>query len=137
MPYPAKSDFSTYRGRDGAADLDPNWTPIGGPRAVLEHVARRITTPPGSYDDDAWGFDLNSYFNASLLAGEFTALGAAIRNEAVQEEGVDDCDVETTLDAAGKLTVRVTLALTGEDAVYALVFVLSADTIPLVYFPPT
>lgn len=133
--YPQNSDFSTYRSPDGLPDLDPNWTTIGGARAVLEHVARRITTPPGSYDDSAWGFDLNSYFNASLLDGEFDALAAAIRNEAVQEEGVEDCAVDTKLDSSGKLSVIVTLSLVDQDKLFDLVFVLSSETILLVYFP--
>ena len=144
--YPDDVDFSTFAtyqplsvgGRTlfgGAADLDASWTPITGVRAVLEHIARRLITPPGMYDDPEYGFDLNSWLNASLLPQELDSLEAAVRNEALACEGVDDCVVEATLDPRGALTLNLTVTLTDQVEGYNMVFVLSAETIPRIYFP--
>ena len=119
----------------GSADLDASWTPITGVRAVLEHVARRLITPPGMYDDPEYGFDLNSWLNASLLPQELDSLEAAVRNEALACEGVDECVVAATLDRSGALTLNLTVTLTDQVEGYQMVFVLSADTIPRIYFP--
>lgn len=147
--YPDGVDFSTFAAVDvrnpltsngqvfygGSADLDASWTPITGVRAVLEHIARRLITPPGMYDDPEYGFDLNSWLNASLLPQELDSLEAAARNEALACEGVDDCVVAATLDRSGALTLNLTVTLTDQVEGYQMVFVLSADTIPRIYFP--
>lgn len=144
--YPDDVDFSTFATYQplsvdgstlfgGAADLDASWTPITGVRAVLEHIARRLITPPGMYDDPEYGFDLNSWLNASLLPQELDSLEAAVRNEALACEGVDDCVVEATLDPRGALTLNLTVTLTDQVEGYNMVFVLSAETIPRIYFP--
>ena len=147
MPtYPSGVDFTTwpptssfiYQGRrlyGGLPDLDSSWTPISGPRAVLEHVARRIISPPGSYDDISYGFDISVYLNANLLPQELDALKAAVRNEALADEAVDDCNVEANLDPVQGLTVRVLITLLNQVEPFFFVFVLSQDTIPRVYFP--
>ena len=144
--YPDGVDFSTFAAYQplaignatllgGSADLDASWTPITGVRAVLEHIARRLITPPGMYDDPEYGFDLNSWLNASLLPQELDSLEAAARNEALACEGVDDCVVAATLDRSGALTLNLTVTLTDQVEGYQMVFVLSADTIPRIYFP--
>ncbi|TXH56862.1 MAG: hypothetical protein E6Q97_05560, partial [Desulfurellales bacterium] len=82
--YPDNVDYTTFppslslnlEGRiyvGGTADLDISFTPISGPRAVAEHVARRLISPPGSYDDPDWGFDINSWLNANLLPQDLDA----------------------------------------------------------------
>lgn len=144
--YPDGVDFSTFATYQaitvggstllgGAADLDASWTPITGVRAVLEHIARRLITPPGMYDDPEYGFDLNAWLNASLLPQELDSLEAAVRNEALACEGVDDCVVAATLDPRGALTLNLTVTLTDQVEGYNMVFVLSAETIPRIYFP--
>lgn len=147
MPtYPDSVDFTTWpptqsfvfngqRLYGGLPDLDSSWTPISGPRAVLEHVARRIISPPGSYDDIAYGFDLSTNLNANLLPQELDALKAAVRNEALADEAVDDCAVTATLDTIQGLIVRVLITLLNQVEPFFFVFVLSEGTIPRVYFP--
>lgn len=131
---PISVDGRTYFG--GPADLDPSWTPIGGIRAVLEHVARRLITPPGMYDDPEYGFDLNSYLNANLLTQDLDALQAAIRNQAEAVEGVDQAVVVARVDATTRaLLVNITVTLTDSLEGFTLVFVLGPDTIPRIYFP--
>lgn len=146
MPvYPDNVDYTTFppslslnlEGRvyaGGAADLDISFTPISGPRAVAEHVARRLISPPGSYDDPDWGFDINSWLNANLLPQDLDAFEAAVRNEVLAVEGVDDAEITTTLDDVAGLVCVVEMTLSNEDE-YELVFVLGADTIPRIYFP--
>ena len=146
MPvYPDNVDYTTFppslslnlEGRiyvGGAADLDISFTPISGPRAVAEHVARRLISPPGSYDDPDWGFDINSWLNANLLPQDLDAFEAAVRNEVLAVEGVDGAEITTTLDDVAGLVCVVEMTLSNEDE-YELVFVLGADTIPRIYFP--
>ena len=146
MPvYPDNVDYTTFppslslnlEGRiyaGGAADLDISFTTISGPRAVAEHVARRLISPPGSYDDPDWGFDVNSWLNANLLPQDLDAFEAAVRNEVLDVEGVDDAEITTTLDATAGLVCVIELTLTEADS-FELVFVLGADTIPRIYFP--
>ena len=146
MPvYPDNVDYTTFppslslnlEGRvyaGGAADLDISFTPISGPRAVAEHVARRLISPPGSYDDPDWGFDINSWLNANLLPQDLDAFEAEVRNEVLAVEGVDSAEITTTLDDVAGLVCVVEMTLSNEDE-YELVFVLGADTIPRIYFP--
>ena len=146
MPvYPDNVDYTTFppslslnlEGRiyaGGAADLDISFTTISGPRRRAEHVARRLISPPGSYDDPDWGFDVNSWLNANLLPQDLDAFEAAVRNEVLDVEGVDDAEITTTLDATAGLVCVIELTLT-EAVSFELVFVLSADTIPRIYFP--
>lgn len=145
MIYPSDVDYSTFPAAGsinfngqvyvgGQADLDASFTPISGPRAVLEHVARRLISPPGSYDDPDYGFDINTWLNASLLSQELDALTSAVRNEAQAVEGVLSATVEASLDTVTGLVVLVQVQL-ADQASYNLVFVLGADTIPRVYFP--
>ena len=146
MPvYPDNVDYTTFppslslnlEGRvyaGGAADLDISFTSISGPRAVAEHVARRLISPPGSYDDPDWGFDINSWLNANLLPQDLDAFEAAVRNEVLAVEGVDDAEITTTLDDVAGLVCVVELTLTEADS-FEMVFVLGADTIPRIYFP--
>ena len=146
MPvYPDNVDYTTFppslslnlEGRvyvGGAADLDISFTPISGPRAVAEHVARRLISPPGSYDDPDWGFDINSWLNANQLPQDLDAFEAAVRNEVLAVEGVDSAEITTTLDDVAGLVCVVEMTLSDGDE-YELVFVLGADTIPRIYFP--
>lgn len=143
--YPDNVDYTTFppslslnlEGRiyaGGAADLDISFTTISGPRAVAEHVARRLISPPGSYDDPDWGFDVNSWLNANLLPQDLDAFEAAVRNEVLDVEGVDDAEITTTLDDTVGLVCVIELSLTEADS-FELVFVLGTDTIPRIYFP--
>jgi hypothetical protein len=131
--YPDFADYSTFFTSDGAPDLDPSFTPIEGPRAVLEHVARRFITTPEQYDDENYGYDLTTYLNANVLGGEFAGLNARVRAEAIQVEGVEDAVVTATF-VSGTLSVRVIVTL-ADDTEYPLVFVLTATTLPRVFFP--
>lgn len=143
--YPDNVDYTTFPPRlslnldgriyvGGVADLDRSFTPIAGPRAVAEHVARRLISPPGSYDDPDWGFDMNSWMNANLLPDDLDAFEAAVRNETLKVEGVEDAVITVDRGPEGGITCTIELSLT--DATdYEMVFVLGADTIPRIYFP--
>lgn len=145
MPYPNNVDFTTFPPSSsinlngsvyvgGAADLDPSFTYISGTRAVLEHCARRLISPPGSYDDPDWGFDVNSWLNATLLPRDTDSLAAAVRNEVVDVEGAADADVNVSVDSTLGLVIEVDVQMSDADT-YPFVFVLGPDTIPRIYFP--
>jgi hypothetical protein len=93
-----------------------------------------LITPPGQYDDPAYGFDINSYLNANLLPQETSALEAAVADQAGQVEGVDTVDVTAGLDG-GKLVVSIDVTLIDSVEGFQMIFVLSTDTIPRIYFP--
>ena len=134
--YPNGVDFSTFARGDGQPDLDPNFLPIDGERAVLEHIARRLITPPGSWHNPSYGFDIRTYLNAALLQGDGSSLEAAARNEALQVEGVDSVDTTSVVDSDAR-AVRLTLSVTLLDSEkpFDLVFELSESTLPKIYFP--
>lgn len=146
--YPDFVDISTFPNSDsivvngrtfygGAADMDTSMTPITGARAVLEHIARRLITPPGQYDDPSYGFDLNTYLNANLLPQETSALEAAVANQAEQVEGVDTVSVSANLVAGVGLVVEINVVLIDQTENFNMIFVLSTDTIPRIFFPST
>lgn len=145
--YPDAVDFSTFPASDaitiggrtyygGAADMDTSFTTITGARAVLEHIARRLISAPGTYDDPAYGFDINTYLNANLLPQETSALEAAVANQAEQVEGVDTVSVSSGL-SSGKLVISIDVILIDSIEGFQMIFVLSTDTIPRIYFPST
>lgn len=147
MLYPDSVDFSTFPyseaitvgGRTyygGPPDMDTSMTTITGARAVLEHIARRLISAPGTFDDESYGFDVNTYMNANLLPQETSALEAAVANQAEQVEGVDTVSVSAGL-ADGKLLIQINVVLIDQVEGYNMIFVLSTDTIPRIYFPPT
>lgn len=133
--YPDNADFSTFAGRDSAglyqSDLDPNWIPVTGPRAVLEHVARRIMTPTGSMQDEEYGFDLRRFYNASLSRLDLLKMRAAIEGEASKVEGVDSVAVTADQDASGTVRIEISVAL-ADDETYPMVFALSVTGLSLI-----
>lgn len=128
--YPNASDFSTFVDPSNP-DLDPNWTPIGGPRAVAEHVMRRWITIPGEMHDDNYGAGLLRYINASMLPVEVAALQAELKDQAKQCEGVDDINVQLLRNDQGLVAVQGNMTLKNGTS-WRYVFGLSTDTIQLI-----
>jgi hypothetical protein len=127
------TDFSTFRAADGTADLDPNWTPISGPRVVLEHIARRLMTPPGVMQDEDYGFDLRSFYSANLSQTDIRRIQNGVRGEALKVEGVDDVSVTVLQMSDGSVEINLAVTLADEET-YPMVFVLNADSVKLL--PP-
>lgn len=133
MIYPGQ-DFSTFARPDGLPDMDLSWLPISGGRVLLEAVARRLITAPGMMDDPTYGIDLRTYLNATLLSGDEGVLQAAIRAEALKVDGVDDAQVDVTLDGAGGFTADVGITLSDDDS-YEFAFVLDAAGAAKIFMP--
>lgn len=129
------TDFSTFltdsRGVVSGGDMDTSFTPITGARACLETVARKLSCPPGSVDDPAWGIDLRGYIGASMTSRQLTALGQQVRSEILREEYVADADVVCLQDQAGALFLDVTLQLADLES-YSLALRLTADSVSVV-----
>lgn len=127
--YPDGVDFSTFV--DGSTpDLDPNWRPIPGPRAVAEKILRRWIGVPGEYHNSAIGARLMTYLNAGLSPLDVSALQAELKSQAIGVEGLEDIDVRVTgPDAAGNVDVRANMKLSSGRR-YDMVFRLSAVSIP-------
>lgn len=130
--YPDRVDFSTFFDSTGRPDLDPNWTPISGPRAVMEHIARRWVTEKGEMDDPTYGYPVTRYYNSQMLPQELRALQQGLRAEALKVEGVDDAQVLISHDRDGKVFIRGEVVLTDSDLPWQFVFSLSADKLALI-----
>ena len=135
--WPDAVDFSTFFDGTGRGDLDENFAPIPWERSRAELVARRWTTVPGEMDDPTFGYPIQRYYNAGMLAVEVLALQAGLRQEALKVEGVEDADVTVTRDpATGVVSVSGSLVVLGTDGVSAstwrYVFRLSAGTLALI-----
>lgn len=95
---PFGTEFSTFVG--GVPDLDPTFTERDDEVLVVERVARRWLTPRNSLPDLAGkGRDVRAYVQMRMLATQRARARAELRAEALDEEGVLDCDV--TVEPAG------------------------------------
>lgn len=129
-------DWSTFTSPDGQADLDPTFGVISGARVVLELVARRMISPPGSHDEQDYGYDLTSLRCASLSESDIFEIEGAVQAEARKVEGVLSARCQVTLDDKFVLTVQLELVLDEDaDTVYEMVFVLSDTTRPRIILP--
>lgn len=128
--YPANSDFSTFLDPNNP-DLDPNWTPIGGARAVAEHVMRRWVTQPGEMHDDNYGVGIFNYVNASMLPVEVAALKATLKDQARQVEGLEDISIQLMRDDAGNVRILGNMTLKNGTS-WRYVFGLTSDNIQLI-----
>ena len=127
--YPDGTDFSTFWMPDGSADMDPNFTPIPGSRAVMERVLRRWMANPGDYDNDTFGYSVFQYYNANILPRDLEVLAAGMRDQALLEEGVDDCYIEAMIMRNGTVRLKADFYLK-DLTTWETVFVLSEDTLP-------
>jgi hypothetical protein len=124
-------DFSTFTiDADGnvIGDMDLSWQPIVGTQVVAERVLRRLTCPPGSFDDQTYGIDLRGYLNASLTSADLSNLQAKIRAELLKEEALDDVGATCILTSDNQLYVELRLTLADEES-YNFAFVLSSTGI--------
>ncbi len=135
--YPGR-DWSTFTSPDGQADLDPTFAEISGTRVVLELIARRMISTPGSHDEADYGYDLTSLRCASLTDGDIPIIENNVQNEARKVEGVANARCAVSLDDNFVLTVQLDVELDSEDdedTVYTMVFVLSDATRPRIILP--
>ena len=101
---PFGTEFSTFVG--GVPDLDPTFTERGDEIMIVERVARRWQTPRNSLPDlPGQGRDVRQYVQMRMLATQRARARAELRAEALNEEGVLDCEVTVEPTSAGALLV--------------------------------
>ena len=110
-----------------AMDLDPYFALVTGWEQLAQALARRITTPTGGLRDDAaYGFDVRAFLNE--LAPSVRVVAAAVREQWLADERVEDCDVSVTFDGE---TLSVTGAVLTSSGTFRLVLAVSAVTVAL------
>lgn len=131
-------DYSTYSSQTAGASgliaqgsMDTSFTPIFGARVCIETLVRKLTSPPGSFDDLSWGMDLRQYLGASLLPQEIEAVQNSIREQCLAEEYVDDASAQVYVTAPGEMVVRVSVVLSDEKS-YQFAFALGPAGIALI-----
>jgi len=134
----------TYDGRDYST-LKPDGT-FGlsfrvihnSKRVIAEHIARRWICEQGDLDAAYIGAGFRRYLNMSLTVMQREQLEAALRNEALNVDGVERCSVAITQKrlsgSAFELTASATVTLSrrfgGET--FTTVFALTAETSRLI-----
>lgn len=126
--YPNNADFSTFDER-GRPRMDPNWTPISGPRGVVQRVLRRWWSSPGSHDNVDFGYPFFSYLNATLLPAEVAAIASGMRMQALMEEGLENVSIQVTLTKKGILFVSSRFYFK-DSPEWQTVFVLTPGLLP-------
>lgn len=105
------TDYGSDVHTPGALDLDPWFTSVAGPEAVLEAAARGLVTATGSLvDDEEWGYDLRVHVNDH--APNARSIEAAVAAQLVRDERVRRATATVTFDeSTGRLSVACLLLL--------------------------
>ena len=126
-------DFSTFPdlppegGKVGQPAMDLSFVPISGVRAAQETILRKLRTPPGSYDDEAWGCDLRKYLNSALSPADLSAAESDVATAIEEEEYVEAAAVEVLL-VGGLLLFDCSITLLDATS-FSLAFALGAEGI--------
>lgn len=118
---PLGTDVSTF------PDLDPQFRPIAGQRAVAEAVARRWLTPLGGLVyDETYGEDVRALLNAGADSPRLQAIRAALVAQATADERVVSATVDLSLAGpTGSLTLTVRGRLESATGPFALVLTIT------------
>lgn len=118
---PLGTDVSTF------PDLDPQFRPIAGQRAVAEAVARRWLTPLGGLVyDETYGEDVRALLNAAADSPRLQAIRAALVAQATADERVVSATVDLSLSGpTAGLTLTVRGRLVSADGPFALVLTIT------------
>lgn len=113
-------------------DLDGSFALFGGPRVVLEAVARRLMTPRGSLlGSPDYGVDLRAWVNESVDEASLQNLKATIESQAQQDERVEAALADIAFDSTTfTMNIKVSVALTS-GAVLKLVLSVDRVTVTL------
>lgn len=85
------------------------------PQALVERVARRLITEPGTlFDDPDYGYNVAALLNRGITASQIALIESSIEQEAMKEDGVLSVDVSVVVDASNR-TYEVELTITPED----------------------
>lgn len=114
--------------RDDFSEIDPQ-----SPRAIVQALIRRWTTPRGALvDDPDYGFDIRAYYNRGVTLSELRALTMQMASEARKDDRVSDIRVSANASLQTSelyITARITPA-DPDTATFTLTFaVTSADVL--------
>lgn len=121
------TDYGLDINTPGGLDLDPAFTSIAGPEAVLQVAVRGLSTAPGSrLDAPEWGYDLRAHANDH--APNLRSIEAAVVAQLLRDERVRRARATATFDpATGALTVYPVLLLA--EGTFRLVLAVSAVSV--------
>ena len=119
------TDLSCYPG------LDPLGTLVSGTTAVLQALARRLTTPRGGlFYDPNYGTDVRGFLNEAMTNESIARWKTAIDRECRQDPRVTSIAVDMIPNvAAHTLTIHITG--TTADGPFAAVFGVTSLTLDL------
>jgi hypothetical protein len=92
----------------GVDDLTPDLAIVGGRRALIQSIARRLITPRGGlFYDPSYGFDLRQFLSGVTSAP--SAIAAGVVAEAEKDARVEQATAVVTF-TGDTLTVRLSIA---------------------------
>lgn len=112
----------------GVDDIDIALSPVDGPTALLQALARRLQTPAGSlFYDPNYGLDVRQWVHAGAMP--VSRIEAAVEGELLKDERVSDARCSASF-ASGALQLQVAVT-TDEDETYELTLGVNSDIVEL------
>jgi hypothetical protein len=108
---PAAAPFGYGEDLDCVGDLTAAMRTISGPRAVLQAIVRRWTTPRGALIDDlSYGEDARRFLNRGTTLKDLAEIEGRLTSEALKDERLEACTLRavvslTSVQISGTLTL--------------------------------
>lgn len=110
---PPVAPFVYGRDLSCVTDLSPTLAEVdpSSPRAIVEAVIRRFTTPRGGLADDAdYGLDIRAHVNRGHTERDLRALSGALGGEARKDDRVSEASVQLSAAVnSSEMTVHVVI----------------------------
>lgn len=101
-------DINTPVGADGVIDLDPAFALVSERLALVQALARRITTERGTLawigDDPEYGEDARAFLGEDVDARQSFVVSSRVERELLRDERVRGARATATI-ASGRLTI--------------------------------
>jgi len=102
-------DINTPVDADGVIDLDPTFTLVSGRLALVQALARRITTERGTLawigDDPEYGEDVRAFLGDDIEPRSSFVVSSRVERELLRDERVRGARVAAQI-ASGRLTIN-------------------------------
>lgn len=104
----ATIDINTPIGADGVIDLDPAFGLVSERLALVQALARRVTTERGTLawigDDPEYGDDVRAFLGDDVEARQSFVVASRVERELLRDERVRGARVAASI-ASGRLTI--------------------------------
>lgn len=124
------TDISTPVGSDGVIDLDPTFAVVSGRTALVQALARAITTQTGVLawigDDPDYGMDVRDYLGGEDDARTTFVVASKVETTFLRDERVTAAKVDVTV-LAGRMTIAARVA--DSQGPFRFVLVVSAVSV--------